>query len=671
MFYACSFCSSRLLEQDRSNPKHNMKSKSKNDDGHFNGKSTGDFAAEFDNFCKAVREHLSVAQMRERGGDYSEWSTCSFNTTDPPRVKELIKLPESVQKPPVSDLTKNHHKDRKRRPKRDSGSTYKPFAGMVIALSGRLSQTHQYWKSKIEKHGGKVSNSVSGATCLVVSPTERERGGSSKVAEVVGLQRRQDLVDSRGIPWNNKDPSDVALESVVAEVRVNGKRGVHKDSKLQEQGGQIFEKDGILNNCAFSLCDLRRLVNDICVMQLIMVPNTGLHLYYTKGRASDGTKAEERLEERENVDGAVKEFAKLFEELTGNEFEPWEREKKFQKKPRKFYPVDMGDGVDVRHGGIGLRQKGVAVAHCKLGPFVANFMKVLCSQEIYRYALVEMGLDSPDLPMAMLSDVHLKRCETVKTRKEMRQKARAVWSDFSMKWFTLLHSTRPFILHDYNDLAHHVFVQEKCLAAAALEDISYGVSNKIFAAELSACPSYDEIKKMPNKALLWCGTQSSNLLRHLHKGLLPSICSLPVPGYMLGRAIICSDAAAEAATYGFTAVDRPDGFLVLAIASLGEQITEYNRTPEAEAGSEDYGRKEGGGEGIGRKKTDESEHFVWKDDIEVPRGRLAPSEHKDSPLKYNEYAAYDPNQVSIRFLVAVKYEEQGVKKGRNPGSEKT
>ncbi|CAL5352611.1 unnamed protein product [Camellia sinensis] len=705
------------------------KSKSKNDDGHFNGKSTGDFAAEFDNFCKAVREHLSVAQMREileiNGQDSSRsdddvvarwhitnmwyaaahWSPLLLTTIRATGIIANGQLAASIPltRPGSRNLTKNHHKDRKRRPKRDSGSTYKPFVGMVIALLGRLSQTHQYWKSKIEKHGGKVSSSVSGATCLVVSPTECERGGSSKVAEVVGtsasrgLQRCQDLVDSRGIPWNKKDPSDVARESVVAEVKVNGKRGVHKDSKLQEQGGQIFEKDGILNNCAFSLCDLRRLVNDICVMQLIMVPNTGLHLYYTKGRASDGTKAEERLEERENVDGAVKEFAKLFQELTGNEFEPWEREKKFQKKPRKFYPVDMGDGVNVRHGGIGLQQKGVAVAHCKLDPFVANFVKVLCSQEIYRYALVEMGLDSPDLPMAMLSDVHLKRCEaillqyveTVKTRKETRQKARAMWLDFSMKWFTLLHSTRPCCgsgAHQGTQTSNNTqdltwfgksptstgsgFTILNKMAAAALES-SYGVSvDKIFAAELSACPSYDEIKKMPNKALLWCGTQSSNLLRHLHKGLLPSICSLPVPGYMLGRAIICSDAAAEAATYGFTAVDRPDGFLVLAIASLGEQITEYNRTPEAEAGSEDYGRKEGGGEGIGRKKTDESEHFVWKDDIEVPRGRLAPSEHKDSPLKYNE-RVLPMIRISIRFLVAVKYEEQGVKKGRNPGSEKT
>ena len=49
--------------------------------------------------------------------------------------------------------------------------------------------------------------------------------------------------------------------------------------------------------------------------------------------------------------------------------------------------------------------------------------------------------------------------------------------------------------------------------------------------------------------------------------------------------------------------------------------------------------------GLGKKKTDESEHFIWKDDIKVPCGRLIPSEHRDSPLEYNEYALYDPKQV--------------------------
>lgn len=30
------------------------------------------------------------------------------------------------------------------------------------------------------------------------------------------------------------------------------------------------------------------------------------------------------------------------------------------------------------------------------------------------------------------------------------------WADFSQKWFTLLPSTRPFMLQDFGDLADHV-----------------------------------------------------------------------------------------------------------------------------------------------------------------------------------------------------------------------
>ena len=76
-------------------------------------------------------------------------------------------------------------------------------------------------------------------------------------------------------------------------------------------------------------------------MQLIMVPENRLHLYYKKGRVGDDPNAEERLEEFQNVESAVKEFVRLFEEITGNEFEPWEQDKKFQKKLLKFYPIDM------------------------------------------------------------------------------------------------------------------------------------------------------------------------------------------------------------------------------------------------------------------------------------------------------------------------------------------
>ncbi|XP_008788145.2 protein ADP-ribosyltransferase PARP3 isoform X2 [Phoenix dactylifera] len=770
----------------------NKKAKVTNDEnGDANGKSAADVAAEFEEFCKATREHLSIEEMRrileangqdssgsddaivrrcqdmmfygppERcplcngqlectgsnyscRGAYSEWTTCTYATRDSPRKEQSVKVPEGIGDAMVQEWV--NKQDSRTRHQRELTPLDKPLAGTMISLSGRLSRTHQYWREEIEKHGGKVSNTVPGVTCLVVSPAERERGGSSKVIEAmersIPVVREAWLIDSiqkhaaqpldaydalsdlapegRGIPWDEREPSEEALESLTAELKLYGKRGVHKDSRLQESGGYIFEKDGILYNCAFSICDQGRGLNEYCITQLIMVPENRLHLYFKKGRVGDDPRAQERVEEW-SMDDAVKEFVRLFEELTGNEFEPWEREKKFKKKPRKFYPIDMDDGFDVRYGGLGLRQLGVAAAHCKLESSVANFMKVLCSQEIYRYALMEMGLDSPDLPMGMLSDVHLKRCEEVlfKFREELRSaaesghKANALWVDFSNKWFTLMHSTRPFIIRNLQELADHAAAAletvrdinvasrligdmtgatvddplfdrykkigcsitsldkesddykmilkylEKTYEPVEVGDVSYGVSvDNIFAVESSAGPSYDDIKKLPNKVLLWCGTRSSNLLRHLHKGLLPAICSIPVPGYMFGKAIVCSDAAAEAARYGFTAIDRPEGFLVLAVASLGDQITEISNAPEDTKALEE--EAEVGVKGLGRKKPEESEHFTWKDDVKVPCGRLVPSECKDSPLEYNEYAVYDPKQVSIRFLVGVRYEEENM-----------
>lgn len=100
---------------------------------------------------------------------------------------------------------------------------------------------------------------------------------------------------------------------------------------------------------------------------------------------------------------------------------------------------------------------------------------------------------------------------------------------------------------------------EKTYEPVQVGEISYNVwLENVFADEPSVGPSYEEIKKLPNKVLLWCGSRTSNFLRHLNKGF--SICSLPVAGYMFGKAVVCSDAAAEAVRYGFTAADRPEGF---------------------------------------------------------------------------------------------------------------
>jgi poly [ADP-ribose] polymerase len=47
-------------------------------------------------------------------------------------------------------------------PKREIDEEGHIFSGMMIALSGRMSRTHDYFKELIMKHGGKVNNSVLG-----------------------------------------------------------------------------------------------------------------------------------------------------------------------------------------------------------------------------------------------------------------------------------------------------------------------------------------------------------------------------------------------------------------------------------------------------------------------------------------------------------------------------
>ncbi|KAF8397834.1 hypothetical protein HHK36_016759 [Tetracentron sinense] len=119
------------------------KSEIKSENGGGNGKKATE---EFEEFCRATREHLSMEQIREileangqpmmllfldghqdmlfygplekcplcNGnmectGSYScrspcsEWSSCTFNTREPHRRKDAIKLPDSIMNSAISD----------------------------------------------------------------------------------------------------------------------------------------------------------------------------------------------------------------------------------------------------------------------------------------------------------------------------------------------------------------------------------------------------------------------------------------------------------------------------------------------------------------------------------------------------------------------------------------
>jgi len=63
----------------------------------------------------------------------------------------------------------------------------------------------------------------------------------------------------------------------------------------------------------------------------------------------------------------------------------------------------------------------------------------------------------------------------------------------------------------------------------------------------------------------------------LKNDFLLAIVSSPAPGYMFGRGIYCSDAAAKETQCVFHGLEKPQGFLVLAVASLGDKLIEMSK----------------------------------------------------------------------------------------------
>lgn len=58
------------------------------------------------------------------------------------------------------------------------------------------------------------------------------------------------------------------------------------------------------------------------------------------GRVGNEKIGGNKLEEMSKSD-AIHEFKRLFLEKTGNPWEAWEQKKDFQKKPGRFFPLDI------------------------------------------------------------------------------------------------------------------------------------------------------------------------------------------------------------------------------------------------------------------------------------------------------------------------------------------
>ncbi|KAJ4289291.1 hypothetical protein N0V88_007042 [Collariella sp. IMI 366227] len=167
-----------------------------------------------------------------------------------------------------------------------------------------------------------------------------------------------------------------------------------------------------------------------------------------------------------------------------------------------------------------------------------------------------------------------------------------------------------------------------------------------------------------NRRLLWHGSRCTNFGGILSQGLRIAPPEAPVSGYMFGKGIYLADMSSKSANYCCAGISGGTALLLLCEAELGSPMQElihasYNAGEDA--------KKKNMVATWGQGRTGPSK---WKDAKVVhpdlagvmmltedfkPDMSVAPGDTKipNASLYYNEYIAYDVQQVKLRYLLRV------------------
>ncbi|KAM7303813.1 poly [ADP-ribose] polymerase 1 [Ixodes scapularis] len=163
---------------------------------------------------------------------------------------------------------------------------------------------------------------------------------------------------------------------------------------------------------------------------------------------------------------------------------------------------------------------------------------------------------------------------------------------------------------------------------------------------------YKPFKKLPNRKLLWHGSRLSNFAGILSQGLRIAPPEAPVTGYMFGKGIYFADMVSKSANYCCTSPSNPVGLLLLCEVALGNMYERKTAEYVTKLPPNTHSTK-----GVGMTYPDPSNKVVTPDGVEVPLGPAAKdAKQGGSSLLYNEYIVYDTAQVSMQYLMKVKFD---------------
>lgn len=168
------------------------------------------------------------------------------------------------------------------------------------------------------------------------------------------------------------------------------------------QDYHVLDEGKALFNVVLNVTDITTGQNSFYGLQILESDKkNGWALFRKWGRV--GTKiGSSKVEEYKKKEVAVKEFEKLYEEKTGND---WANRNHFEKKPGKFFPIDIdyGAGEDDKK----LKPRMNQDKNSKLDARLQDFVSLIFDIKLMEEALKEMEIDLTKMPLGQLSKKHI------------------------------------------------------------------------------------------------------------------------------------------------------------------------------------------------------------------------------------------------------------------------
>ncbi|KAD3338172.1 hypothetical protein E3N88_33693 [Mikania micrantha] len=159
---------------------------------------------------------------------------------------------------------------------------------------------------------------------------------------------------------------------------------------------------------------------------------------------------------------------------------------------------------------------------------------------------------------------------------------------------------------------------------------------------------FSKFSTTKNRMLLWHGSRLSNWTGILSQGLRIAPPEAPVTGYMFGKGVYFADMFSKSANYCFATQQSSSGVLLLcevvALGEMAELLTanyDADKLPPGKLSTK----------GVGTTAPDMSEIETLEDGVVVPLGRPKKQLSSKASLLYNEYIAYNVDQIRMRYVV--------------------